>query len=114
MPQRTIFLISLLLCLFALIVPVQAQTPPTKQNPLIPGQGTKGTTGCSATEASSCAEAAAKILPIVMGSSPLQENLRRLTDETGGRGGGWPGMAKDGGGGVGGFRGGRGDVLQEI
>jgi carboxypeptidase Q len=50
--------------------------------------------GCSAVEASSCAEAAAKILPQVMGSSPMQENLRQLTDEIGGRVTGMTQMAK--------------------
>jgi len=45
-------------------------------------------------EASSCAQAAAKILPIVMGPSPMEENLRRLTDEIGGRVTGTPEMAK--------------------
>src|SRR5437667_5545163 len=96
MLRRTIFLISLLLCLclFASVGPLQAQIPQTKQNPLIPGQGAKGTAGCTTTEASSCAEAAAKILPIVMGLSPLEENLRRLTDEIGGRVTGSPEMAK--------------------
>jgi carboxypeptidase Q len=49
---------------------------------------------CSATESSSCAEAAAKILPQVLGPSPLAENLRRLTDEVGGRVTGSPEMAK--------------------
>src|SRR2546423_9732094 len=106
MLRRTIFLISLLLCLclFASVGPLQAQIPQTKQNPLIPGQGTKGTAGCSTTEASSCAEAAAKILPIVMGSSPMEENLRRLTDEIGGRVTGTPEMAKAVDWGVGAFR----------
>src|SRR5947208_10279323 len=96
MLRRTIFLISLLLCLclFASVGPLQAQIPQTKQNPLIPGQGTKGTAGCSTTEASSWAEAAAKILPSVMGPSPMEENLRRLTDEIGGRVTGSPEMAK--------------------
>jgi carboxypeptidase Q len=51
------------------------------------------TASCSANE-SSCAAAAAKILPQVMGSSPLEENLRRLTDEIGGRVTGSPEMAK--------------------
>src|SRR5438876_8216312 len=92
MLRRTILLISLLLCLFASIGSVQAQIPPAKQNPLIPGQGAKGTAGCSTAEASSCAEAAAKILPIVMGLSPLEANLRRLTDEIGGRVTGSPQM----------------------
>src|SRR5947208_14081033 len=106
MLRRTIFLISLLLCLcrFASIAPLQPQIPPAKQNPLIPGQGAKGTAGCSTTEASSCAEAAAKILPIVMGLSPLEENLRRLTDEIGGRVTGPPEMAKAVGWGVGACR----------
>ncbi len=63
-------------------------------DPLIPAQGAQGKVGCSTTEASSCAEAAAKILPIVMGSSPMEENLRRLTDEIGGRVTGSPEMAK--------------------
>ena len=48
---------------------------------------------CSATEAS-CAEAAAKIIPQVMGTSPMEENLRRLTDEIGGRVSGSQEMAK--------------------
>ncbi|HWW17218.1 MAG TPA: M20/M25/M40 family metallo-hydrolase [Candidatus Saccharimonadales bacterium] len=53
----------------------------------------QGAAACSATEAS-CAEAAAKILPQVMGPSPLEANLRRLTDEVGGRVTGSPEMAK--------------------
>src|SRR5439155_3757872 len=104
MLRRTIFLISLLLCRFASIAPLQPQITPAKQNPLIPGQGAKGTAGCSTTEASSCTEVAAKILPIVMGSSPLEENLRRLTDEIGGRVTGSPEMAKAVEWGVGAFR----------
>ena len=39
-------------------------------------------------------EAAAKIIPQVMGPSPMEENLRRLTDEIGGRVTGSPEMAK--------------------
>ncbi|MFI5058746.1 MAG: M20/M25/M40 family metallo-hydrolase [Candidatus Acidiferrales bacterium] len=54
----------------------------------------QGAPGCSATEVSSCAEAAAKILPQVLGPSPMEENLRRLTDEIGGRVTGTPQMAK--------------------
>ena len=56
-------------------------------------QSAASAAACSATE-SSCAAAAAKILPIVMGPSPLEENLRRLTDEIGGRVTGSPQMAK--------------------
>jgi carboxypeptidase Q len=54
----------------------------------------QGASGCSATEISSCTEAASKILPQVMGPSPMEENLRRLTDEIGGRVTGTPQMAK--------------------
>src|SRR6266436_664356 len=94
MPRRTILAISLLLCLSGPLPPLQAQMPPAKPNPLNLGQSAQGEVGCSVTEASSCAQAAAKILPIVMGSSPMEENLRRLTDEIGGRVTGSPEMAK--------------------
>src|SRR5260370_36926124 len=72
---------------------VSAQLPPAKTDPLAKPPAGQGTAACSATEAS-CAEAAAKILPQVMGPSPLEENLRRLTDEVGGRVTGSPEMAK--------------------
>src|SRR2546430_16127944 len=84
---------------------VQAQLPPARKDPLSPAQSAQGKAGCSTTEVSSCAEAAAKILPIVMGSSPMEENLRRLTDEIGGRGTGTPGKGKAVGWGGGGVRG---------
>jgi len=87
--------------------------PPAQKDSLIPGQGAQGKAGCSATEASSCAEAAAKILPIVMGSSPMEENLRRLTDEIGGRVTGTPEMAKAVGWGVAAFRAAGVDVHME-
>jgi carboxypeptidase Q len=77
---------SLLLFFVAGCFPSSAQLPPAKTDPLgrqLPG--TQTAAACSATEASSCAEAAAKILPQVMGPSPMEENLRRLTDEVGGR-----------------------------
>src|SRR2546430_15834876 len=108
MPRRTIFP-SLLLCLFASLALLQAQIPPANKDALIPSQNAQEKTGCSTTEASSCAEAAAKILTIVMGSSPMEENLRRLTDEVGGRGTGSPEKAKGGGWGGGGVRGGGDD-----
>jgi len=104
MPRHTVFLISMFLCLFTALPSVQAQLPPAKKDPLSPSQSAQGKAGCSTTEASSCAEAAAKILPIVMGSSPMEENLRRLTDEVGGRVTGSPQMAKAVEWGVGAFR----------
>src|SRR5260370_17551541 len=85
MPRSIIFLNCLLLWVFACLPSLRAQMPPAKKDPLSPSQSAQGKAGCSATEASSCAEAAARILPIVMGSSPMEENLRRLTDEVGGR-----------------------------
>src|SRR6202171_3674730 len=78
------------------------QLPPVKTEPL--GKSAQTSAGCSATDASSCAAAAAKILPQVMGPSPLEENLRRLTDEVGGRVTGSPEMAKAGEGAVAAFR----------
>jgi carboxypeptidase Q len=88
--------------LFACIV--IAQLPPAKTDPLRPPQGISGTTACSATESSACAQVAAKIMPMVMGESPLQENLRKLTDEIGGRVSGSPEMSKAVEWGVTGFR----------
>ena len=80
---------SLLLCFIT--SPSSAQLPPLKTDPL--AKQSQAPQACSATEAS-CAEAAAKILPQVMGPSPMAENLRRLTDEIGGRVTGSPEMAK--------------------
>ena len=104
MRPRAILLAFLFLCTLGSRLPAGAQLPPAKKDPLIPTQATQGSAGCSTTEASSCAQAAAKILPIVMGTSPLEENLRRLTDEVGGRVTGTPEMAKAVEWGVGAFR----------
>jgi carboxypeptidase Q len=70
-----------------------AQFPPAKDS-LTPAQSSQSPAACSATDASSCAQTATKILPIILGPSPLEENLRRLTDEIGGRVSGSPEMAK--------------------
>ena len=72
----------------------RAQLPAAQADPLAKGGAKQGAPGCSATDASSCAQAAAKILPLVMGPSPLEDNLRRLTDEVGGRVTGSPEMEK--------------------
>src|SRR5467141_3587447 len=69
-----------------------AQLP--AQQDLLAKSATGQDAAACATTQSSCAEAAAKILPQVMGPSPLEENLRRLTDEIGGRVTGSPQMAK--------------------
>ena len=89
--RRTFFFLISLLPYF-LTSSLSAQLPPVK-NPLGTTQNT-ASAGCSTAEASSCAQVAAKLLPIVMGPSPMEENLRRLTDEIGGRVTGSPQMAK--------------------
>ncbi|MGB6960411.1 MAG: M20/M25/M40 family metallo-hydrolase [Candidatus Acidiferrum sp.] len=78
---------------FAAALPGSAQLPPTKDS-LSPVQSSQSAAACSATDASSCAQAAAKILPQVMGPSPMEANLRRLTDEIGGRVTGSPEMTR--------------------
>ena len=83
---------------------LSAQLPPVKVDPLRPPQGAQGAAACSATETSSCAEAAAKLLPLILGDSPMLDNLRRLTDEVGGRVTGSPEMAKAVQWGIAGFR----------
>ena len=80
------------------------QLPPVKVDPLRPPQSVPETPACSATETSSCAEAAGKLVPLILGDSPMIENLRRLTDEVGGRVTGSPEMAKAVQWGVAGFR----------
>src|SRR2546425_1123782 len=92
------------LALAVLPISCLAQLTPQKKGPLSKLQPPQGAAACSATELSSCAEAAAKILPQVLGDSPMAENLRRLTDEVGGRVTGTPQMAKAVEWGVAGFR----------
>jgi hypothetical protein len=98
MRHKAFFVTSLLLCFiacrFQINAPANAQLPPIKKDPLAAQQNSQGPAACSATDASSCAQAAAKILPLVMGPSPMEENLRRLTDEIGGRVTGTPQMAQ--------------------
>jgi carboxypeptidase Q len=103
MPRRLLFVILLIPYLLAPLRPASAQLPPPKKDALSPAQGGQAA-GCSIAEASSCAQAAAKILPIVMGPSPMEENLRRLTDEIGGRVTGTPEMTKGVAWGVSAFR----------
>jgi carboxypeptidase Q len=90
MRRKSVLLVSVLSCL--LPFSSSAQLPPVK-NPLAPAQN-PAAVGCSATDASSCVQAASKLLPIILGPSPMEENLRRLTDEIGGRVTGSPQMAK--------------------
>ncbi len=102
-----------ILGLIAAVSPLWAQLPPVKTDPLHPVKTIQGEAACSATEASSCAQAAAKIMPIVMGESPLEGNLRRLTDEIGGRVSGSPEYTKAVTWGIAGFRAASVDVHTE-
>jgi carboxypeptidase Q len=96
---RVVFLAALLFG-----APIQAQLTPSPADALSKLQSSSNTAACSATDASSCAQAAAKLLPIVLGDSPMIENLRKLTDEIGGRVTGTPEMAKAIEWGIAGFR----------
>ncbi len=76
------FVVLLVCALCAL--PALAQIPPAKPDSLAP-KPPQGVAGCSATEKSACEEANPKIIATALGPSPLESNLRRLTDEIGGR-----------------------------
>jgi hypothetical protein len=62
---------AILFAILLLGVPLSAQLPQVKSDPLRPAQGIQGEASCSTTEASSCAQAASKILPLVMGPSSM-------------------------------------------
>src|SRR5579859_703091 len=81
-----------------------AQLAPAQTDALSKLQASQNAAACSATDASSCAQASAKLMPLILGDSPMIENLRRLTDEIGGRVSGTPEMAKAVQWGVAGFR----------
>ena len=92
MPSRKLLLFaSLLLCLVSPAPPAAAQIPPAKPDSLAP-KVPVGSSGCSLAGASLCGEALPKIIAGALGPSPLEENLRRLTDEVGGRVTGSPAM----------------------
>ncbi len=96
MRRRTALLIISIFTL-TLAAPTRAQipqsNPPTETDPLHRAQ-TAPSAACTTDASSSCAEVAAKILPLILGPSPIQENLRRLTDEIGGRVTGSPSMER--------------------
>jgi carboxypeptidase Q len=86
-------LLAASLCVCSVASSLAAQLPPAQPDSLAKSATGKTAAACSTTQPS-CAEAAAKILPQVMGPSPMEENLRRLTDEVGGRVTGSPQMGK--------------------
>jgi hypothetical protein len=93
--SRCTNLVSVLLfCFITCHLPAYGQLPPAKKDPLSLTPNAPGIAACSTTEVSSCAQVAAKLLPIVLGPSPMEGTLRRLTDEIGGRVTGSPEMAK--------------------
>src|SRR5260370_29703128 len=99
---RTPFLFTLVILVAEVYTSsLSAQLPPVNIDPLHPAQDNAA---CSATDTPSCAAAAAKLLPLILGDSPMIENLRRLTDEVGGRVTGSPEMAKAVQWGIAGFR----------
>ncbi len=83
---------SLFVCFLASLPLISAQLPPAQPDPLARMQSQSA--GCSVTGASLCEEAAPKIIANALGDSPLYENLRKLTDEIGGRRTTSPEMAK--------------------
>ncbi len=93
--RRRTALFIILTCTLTLVSPTRSQIPQpnstTENDPLHRIQ-TPSTAACTTDASSSCAEVAAKILPLILGPSPMQENLRRLTDEIGGRVTGSPAM----------------------
>lgn len=73
--------------------PLYAQLPPAQPDPLARMRAAAGP-ACSASEPSLCSEANPKIIANALGPSPMEENLRRLTDEIGGRPTGTAAMAR--------------------
>jgi len=77
-------------------VPVAAQLSPTEPDPLarIRDAAKSNVEACSTTGETLCEQVAPKIIENALGQSPLAENLRRLTDEIGGRVTGTPEAAR--------------------
>jgi len=80
-PRKFFMPACLILCLLVLLLPAAAQLPPVKTN--IGPKPPVGTGTCSVEK--SCEDVAPDIIRSALGVSPLEANLRRLTDEIGGR-----------------------------
>ena len=87
---------GLLVALFVAVLSASAQISAPEPDPLARMRQAAAANGqaCSETEISACAQAAPKIIANALGASPMAENLRRLTDEIGGRLTGSPAMGK--------------------
>ncbi len=92
-PRRLLFPGFLLCGGLLLVSALAAQAPPAGPGTIFPPTGAANQ-GCSATGESLCEEANPKIIANALGPSPQGENLRRLTDEIGGRVTGSPAMAR--------------------
>jgi hypothetical protein len=88
--------LALLPLLVAAPLRVSAQLSNADSDPLarIRAAAQANSQACSATGESLCERVAPKIIANAMGESPLAENLRRLTDEVGGRVTGTPAAAR--------------------
>jgi carboxypeptidase Q len=85
----------ILICTLTAVPETPAQIPqPTADTDPLHRAQSPSTAACTTDASSSCAEVAAKILPLILGPSPMPENLRRLTDEIGGRVTGSPAMER--------------------
>ena len=95
MSWKRIYLVLLPL-LVAAPLRVSAQLSNAESDPLarIRAAAQANTQACSATGESLCEQVAPTIIANAMGESPLAENLRRLTDEVGGRVTGTPAAAR--------------------
>jgi carboxypeptidase Q len=115
--MRAIAVVSFILLvavgILASSLPAAAQLTPSQTDALSKLQTAQNAAACSATDASSCAQAAAKLMPMILGDSPMIENLRKLTDQVGGRVTGSPEMAKAVQWGIAGFRAAAVDVHTE-
>jgi hypothetical protein len=99
-PRKFLMLGCLFFCLFAFLLQDVAQLPPVNTN--IGPKPPVGTGACSVEK--SCEDIAPDIIRSALGVSPLEANLRRLTDEIGGRLTGSPAADKAVGWGVESFR----------
>lgn len=101
--KRVSYFLSL--CFLASVVSGSAQLQPQEPDPLarIRDAAKANVQACSATGETLCEQVAPKIIENAMGESPLAENLRRLTDEIGGRVSGTPEAARAVAWGVAGF-----------
>jgi carboxypeptidase Q len=87
--------LTILICTLTVVSQMSAQIPqPTADTDPLHRAQSPSTVTCTTDASSSCAEVAAKILPLILGASPMPENLRHLTDEIGGRVTGSPAMER--------------------